>query len=45
MADLFGVSRPALARAIREMHNEGIISAQAKHIQILNTYELYELVN
>lgn len=45
MADLFGVSRPALARAIREMHNEGIISAQAKQIQILNTYELYELIN
>lgn len=45
MADLFGVSRPALSRAIRELHNDGIIFARAKHIQILNTYDLYELLN
>ncbi|MDD3860672.1 MAG: Crp/Fnr family transcriptional regulator [Bacteroidales bacterium] len=44
LAELFGVTRPSLARAIREMHNDGIIKAEAKNIQILNTYELYELM-
>ncbi|MDD3741009.1 MAG: Crp/Fnr family transcriptional regulator [Bacteroidales bacterium] len=44
LAELFGVTRPSLARAIREMHNDGTIKAEAKNIQILNTYELYELM-
>jgi CRP-like cAMP-binding protein len=44
LAELFGVTRPSLARAIREMHNDKIIRADAKNIQILNTYELYELM-
>ncbi|HOZ29520.1 MAG TPA: Crp/Fnr family transcriptional regulator [Bacteroidales bacterium] len=44
LAELFGVTRPSLARAIREMHNDGLIRAEAKNIQILNTYELYELM-
>jgi CRP-like cAMP-binding protein len=44
LAELFGVTRPSLARAIREMHNDGLIRAEAKNIQILNTYDLYELM-
>ena len=36
LADLFGVSRPALARVIREMHQEGIIHAKGRHIRIIN---------
>lgn len=44
LAELFGVTRPSLARAIRDMHNDKLILADAKNIQILNTYELYELM-
>lgn len=44
LADLFGVTRPSLGRAIRELHNDNIIRADAKSIQILNTSELYELM-
>ncbi len=44
LADLFGVTRPSLGRAIRELHNDNIIRADAKSIQILNTFELYELL-
>lgn len=44
LAELFGVTRPSLARAIRDMHNDKLIMADAKNIQILNTYELYELM-
>lgn len=36
LSELFGVARPSLARVIREMHNEGLIHAQGKHITILN---------
>ncbi|MDD4216071.1 MAG: helix-turn-helix domain-containing protein, partial [Bacteroidales bacterium] len=44
LAELFGVTRPSLSRAIRELHNDNIIRAEAKNIQIINTYELYELM-
>lgn len=44
LAELFGVTRPSLARAIRDMHNDKLILADAKNIQILNTYELHELM-
>lgn len=44
LAELFGVTRPSLARAIREMHNDGIINARAKEIEILDSYRLYELI-
>ncbi|MCU4164572.1 Crp/Fnr family transcriptional regulator [Carboxylicivirga caseinilyticus] len=36
LASLFGVTRPSLGRAIRELHNEGIIFAQGKSIKILD---------
>lgn len=44
LSELFGVTRPSLGRAIREMHNDKIIYAKNRDIQILNTYELYELL-
>ncbi len=44
LAEIFGVTRPSLSRAIRELHNDNIIRAEAKNIQIINTYELYELM-
>ncbi|HOS83949.1 MAG TPA: Crp/Fnr family transcriptional regulator [Bacteroidales bacterium] len=40
LSELFGVARPSLARVIREMHNEGLIHAQGKHITILNIESL-----
>lgn len=40
LANMFGVSRPSLARVIREMHNEGIINAVGKQISILDKKEL-----
>lgn len=36
LADLFGVARPSLGRTIRELHNEGIISAAGKNISIID---------
>jgi CRP-like cAMP-binding protein len=44
LAELFGVTRPSLARAIREMHNDRIINARAKEIEILDSYRLYDLI-
>lgn len=34
LADLFGVARPSLGRVLRDLHNEGVISATGKHIVI-----------
>lgn len=45
LADLFAVARPSLARAIRELHNDGIIIAKGKSIQILDKKALMTLVN
>lgn len=36
LANMFGVSRPSLARVIRELHNDGVISAVGKRITILD---------
>lgn len=36
LADFFGVARPSLSRALREMEEEGIITAGGKDITILN---------
>lgn len=44
IADLFGVTRPALARAIREMHQSGYICAQGKQIEILDRKQLIGLL-
>jgi CRP-like cAMP-binding protein len=42
LSDLFGVARPSLARAIREMHNDGVVKAEAKNIRILDKTRLLE---
>lgn len=34
LSEIFGVARPSLARVIRELHDEGVIFAKGKHIQI-----------
>ncbi|MBS2211340.1 Crp/Fnr family transcriptional regulator [Carboxylicivirga mesophila] len=36
LANMFGVTRPSLGRALRELHNEGIIEAKGKSIKIAN---------
>lgn len=40
MADLFGVARPSLARAIRSLDADGIISAKGKEVAILDKRRL-----
>ncbi|MBN2349484.1 MAG: Crp/Fnr family transcriptional regulator [Bacteroidales bacterium] len=36
LAELFGVTRPSLGRALRELDHDGYIKATGKHIQILD---------
>jgi len=43
LADFFGVARPSISRAIREMEAEGLIIAEGKDITILNKEGLAEL--
>jgi CRP-like cAMP-binding protein len=43
IADLFGVTRPSLARALGEMSRDGIIGMENKAIRILNRERLEEL--
>lgn len=45
MADLFGVARPSVARAIGELENEGLISAQNRTVRILNKPGLLKYLN
>jgi CRP/FNR family transcriptional regulator, dissimilatory nitrate respiration regulator len=40
LANMFGVTRPSLTRALREMHDEGFIDAKAKSIKILDRMAL-----
>lgn len=40
LAEMFGVTRPSLSRALREMHADKIISAEGKSIKILNKHEI-----
>nr|WP_321451962.1 Crp/Fnr family transcriptional regulator [uncultured Carboxylicivirga sp.] len=42
LASLFGVTRPSLGRAIREMHNENIIQAHGKSIIIVSREKLIQ---
>ena len=44
LAELFGVTRPSLGRAIREMDNDGIIKATGKQIVILDKQKLLSLL-
>jgi len=45
LADLFGVARPSVARAMGELEHEGLISAQGKTIKILNSKGLVDYLN
>ncbi len=40
LADYFGVARPSLARALKEMEDEGLISVQRKQITLINKHGL-----
>lgn len=44
LANMFGITRPSLARVIRELHNEGIIHAEGRHISITDKKALSELL-
>ncbi len=44
LSNMFGVSRPSLARVIRELHNEKIINAVGKHITILDKKALSDFL-
>ncbi len=45
LSDLFGVARPSLARAIREMHNDGVVEVKAKEVRIIDRDALVKLLN
>jgi CRP-like cAMP-binding protein len=45
LADLFGVARPSVARALAELENEGLITAQNRNIKILNRSGLLKYLN
>lgn len=42
MAELFGVARPSVGRGMRELHNDGIIQAKGKEVEILSLSRLRE---
>lgn len=45
LADLFGVTRPSLARVFGEMQKEGLISISAKTVTLPDKAKLSELIN
>ncbi len=45
LADLFGVTRPSLARVFGEMQKDGIIKISNKTVSLLNKKALNELIN
>ncbi len=45
LADLFGVTRPSLARVFGEMQKEGLISINNKTVTLLDKKALNELIN
>jgi len=44
LSEIFGVARPSLTRAMREMDKDGLIVADGKKISILNEAGLIELI-
>lgn len=44
LADLFGVTRPSLARVLSEMQNEGLIKMERKTVTLLHRGKLNELL-
>jgi CRP-like cAMP-binding protein len=45
LADLFGVARPSVARALGDLEDEGLISAQCRLVKILNKPGLMKYLN
>lgn len=45
LAEMFGVTRPSLSRALRELHSESIIKVDGKNIKILDKNRLSRLLN
>jgi CRP-like cAMP-binding protein len=45
LADLFGVTRPSLARVFGEMQKEGVINISKKTVSLLDKKALNELIN
>lgn len=44
LADLFGVTRPALARVIKQLEDENRIQTKSKHVRLLDRKLLKELI-
>jgi len=44
LAELFGVARPSIGRAIREMNEDGILQTHAKEIKIIDKQKLSALL-
>ncbi|WP_430810906.1 MULTISPECIES: Crp/Fnr family transcriptional regulator [unclassified Carboxylicivirga] len=42
LANMFGVARPSLGRALRDLHNENIIEARGKSVKIMNREALIQ---
>lgn len=45
LADMFGVTRPSLARALGEMCTEGLIESERRSIRLLDKARLQQLLN
>lgn len=45
LADFFGVTRPSLARALKEMEEEGILQARRREMKILDKEKMNKLLN
>lgn len=45
MAEMFGVTRPALARTLGEMGKDGYIEIERRHVKILNREKMNKLLN
>lgn len=45
MADLFGVARPSVARALKDLEDDGIISSKNRKVEILDHPALVKLLN
>lgn len=45
LADLFGIQRPSLARAMKELQEDNVIAIKQKTITVLNKKKLEELVH
>jgi len=44
LADMLGVARPSVGRIFREMHNDGLILAKGKNVELVNIEKLAKCV-